>query len=135
MESARVLSFPHMGKRNFIYQGPNRAREYRKARKLTLQRAAPLVGLSWTHLARIETGERELNTIWMERLAKAYDCPPADLLSLEMGGLTVQERRWIDILRAMPVAGRTGIAAMIETQAQFLDAGEGADVLPFPQAV
>lgn len=133
MDSARVLQFPAMAKREHIYHGPNRAREYRKARRLTLQAAAPLVGLSWTHLARIETGERELNTVWMERLGKAFDCAPADLLPLEMGGLTVQERDWVNVLRALPEAARAGIAAMIESQRQFVIPADGAEVLAFPK--
>lgn len=134
MAKAVVLQFPPMAKRDHVYSGPNRTREMRKARRLTLQQAAPLVGLSWTHLARIESGERELNTAWMERIAKAFGCAPADLLPLEMGGLSASERDVIDLLRALPDANRAGILAMLESQRQFLPPPDGAFVLAFPKA-
>ena len=133
MVKAVVLQFPPMAKREHIYHGPNRTREFRKRAKLTLKQAAPLVGLSWTHLARIETGERELNTIWMERLAKAFGCAPADLLPFEMGGLSEQERHVVETLRALPEAARAGILALVESQRQFLPSGPGADIVPFPK--
>jgi DNA-binding XRE family transcriptional regulator len=109
-----------MAKRNSVYHGPNRVREFRKRAKLTLQKAAPLIGLSWAHLARIETGGRELNTIWMDRIGKVFGCSPADLLPLEMGGLSTVERDLVNLLRHLPEPNKRAIEAVLESQRPYM---------------
>ena len=117
-----------MAKREHIYHGSNRVREFRKKRRLTLQKAAPLIGLSWAHLARIENGERELNTIWMERIGKAFDCIPADLLSTEMGSLSEKERDFVNLIRELPEVNQRVIEAIVESQRQFLPKADPSDL-------
>jgi len=117
-----------VGKRQHIYHGPNRVREFRKKRKLTLQKAAPLIGLSWAHLARIEKGERELNTIWMERIGRVLNCTPADLLSPDLGGLSENEREFVKLIRELPELNRRAIEAILESQRQFLPKAEANDL-------
>ncbi|WP_225205064.1 helix-turn-helix domain-containing protein [Novosphingobium huizhouense] len=122
-----------MAKREHIAQGPNRVREWRKKAGLTLKEAAPAIGLSWTHLARIESGERELNQAWLERMAPVFQCAAADLLSSELGGLSPEERDMVNLMRALPDPNRAAILAMLDSQRQFLPQPGGADVVELPR--
>lgn len=56
-------------------------REWRKHRRLTLERAAELLDMSHANLSRIENGLQPYNETTLDRMAIAYDCQPADLLS------------------------------------------------------
>lgn len=134
---AVVLQFPSMAKKPSEEVLPNRVREWRKrsinpatGKGFTLKEAAAKFGIAFSHLARIETGGRELSTAWMERIAATFGCAPADLLNPEMGGLSVEERELIHLLRNLPEANRRMIDAMLESQRAFLPAPEGADVIP-----
>ena len=90
-----------MPKRTVQSHGPNRVREWRKRRGLTLQTAAPMIGLSWTHLSRIEKGERELNETWLIKISEALKCEPCDLLRPELGGISQDERDIVEIFRRL----------------------------------
>lgn len=59
---------------------PNRVREFRKQRGLTLRQLGDLVGLSDAQLSRLEKGERELSVSRLLMFAQAFRCPTADLL-------------------------------------------------------
>jgi len=58
----------------------NRLREWRLARGVTLERLAAAVGTDKTQISRLETGQRRLTLEWMERIARALKCRPADLM-------------------------------------------------------
>ena len=100
-------------------QLPNRVRHWRELRGKTLRDIAPLVGLAHGSLQRIETGERELNQYWMERLGEVLGVVPADFLRQDIGGLSEDERRVVDTLRSLPDAARQMILAMIDSQQAF----------------
>jgi len=79
----------------------NRIRELRKARGLTLKRLAELVGTSNQQISHLEKGRRRLTLDWMERIAKALECHPSDLL---IGGTQVRnerERAMIELFRGL----------------------------------
>lgn len=59
----------------------NRIREIREKTGMTLQQVADLVGTDRSQVNRLERGERRLTTEWLERLAGAFGCTPADLLA------------------------------------------------------
>jgi transcriptional regulator with XRE-family HTH domain len=101
---------------------PNRLREWRKLRGLTLDTlaAAPRVGLTKQHLSKLETGKRELTKPVMERLAEALGCDQADLLNPEDGGLTEEERRFVTAYRLAGEGGRNAIRAVAESQMPFV---------------
>ncbi|KPF93569.1 hypothetical protein IP81_02215 [Novosphingobium sp. AAP83] len=106
---------------------PNRVREWRKrtinpvtGKTFTLKDAAPIIGIAWSHLARIEVGERDLNIYWMKRIAQAFHCAPADLLPLSMGGLTTPQRDMVNLMADLPEPNRRMIEASIESQRAFL---------------
>lgn len=58
----------------------NRIRELRKNRGFTLEQLARRANTTNQQVQRLETGKRRLTTEWMERLAQALGCRPADLL-------------------------------------------------------
>lgn len=62
---------------------PNRIREMRKKRGLTLERLAERVGTNNQQISRLETGQRRLTVEWLTRLATALDCLREDLLPEE----------------------------------------------------
>jgi transcriptional regulator with XRE-family HTH domain len=61
----------------------NRLREFRKKRGYTLQQLADAVGTSHQQLQRLESGERRLSDLWIEKLYKPLGCYPSELLPLE----------------------------------------------------
>lgn len=113
-----VVKFPIMPKkRDFV--PTNRLREIRKSQKKTLTQVGDALGTTATQIARLEIGDRELTTHWMQRLATVYLCDPADLLLPEHGGLNEQERALIDTLRDLPEHGRAAILSVAESQQPF----------------
>jgi len=60
---------------------PNRIRELRAARGLTLEQLAQETGTSVQQLSRLEKGDRRLTEGWMRRIAPALSVRPADLLT------------------------------------------------------
>ncbi|CAK0767812.1 putative Repressor protein C [uncultured Gammaproteobacteria bacterium] len=59
---------------------PNRIREIRVARGYTLDGLAKKIGTTNQYLSFIENGKRRLSQPWMEKIAEALACRPADLL-------------------------------------------------------
>jgi transcriptional regulator with XRE-family HTH domain len=62
---------------------PNRIREWRRLRSLTLQALAEGVGTTKSQIDKLEKGARRLTVEWMVRLAKPLACDPRDLLAHE----------------------------------------------------
>ncbi len=63
---------------------PNRLRELRKARGLTLQEVGELAGISHVQVSRLEKGGRRLKDTQMTALARALKVSPQDLLETEV---------------------------------------------------
>lgn len=115
---AVILQFPAMAKTDPEAPMPNRLRELRKARGLTLQAlGAPPVGIHYGHLQKLETGARELSVPIMERVARGLGVPMADLLNLADGGLTAHERALIEAYRRLPATLRSAIDGIAASQA------------------
>jgi len=60
---------------------PNRIRELRVARNLTLEEIAERVGTSVQQISSLELGDRRLTDDWMRRIASALNVQPADLFT------------------------------------------------------
>lgn len=58
----------------------NRISELRNARKISQDRLAEMVGTGRSQIVKLERGERRLTVEWMERIARALQCDPAELL-------------------------------------------------------
>lgn len=76
--TATLLSFPGMADRP-----PNRIRALRKARGLTLKQLGAEIGVGTTQMHDLEMGGRDLGFSYMQRLARALQVRPADLLNPE----------------------------------------------------
>lgn len=79
----------------------NRIKELRKARGLTMKQLAELVGTSNQQISHLEKGRRRLTLEWMERIAKALDCQPADLLGGSTQIQNEKERAMIELFRGL----------------------------------
>lgn len=125
LSTATILEFPPMGSPEHN-DGPlpNRVREWRKRRGLTLQQLAPKANITYGHLGAIEVGRREMSQVVMDKLAEALGVPTADLLNLDAGGLTEQERELIRTYREIPAPMRKSIDAVAEAHQQFRGFGE-----------
>lgn len=79
---------------------PNRLREIRLERKLTLDQVAKAAGTTNQQVGMLERGERRLTVEWMERLAPVLRVQPAELL------VTTEPRK-------IPVIGYVGAGFQI----------------------
>lgn len=127
---AVILPFPSMArvKSPPVDDLPNRIREWRLRRDLTLKELAAASRLQYAHLSKIELGQRELNQETMARIAAGLGVAPADLLRIEAGGLTDEERRLIQTFREIPAAGRAAINAVAESQQAYRGEPEVVDL-------
>lgn len=58
----------------------NKIKELRNKKGITLQQLADVLNSTKTQVQRLESGTRRLTLGWMERIAKALDCSPKDLI-------------------------------------------------------
>jgi len=68
---------------------PNRIRELRKAKRLTLEELAGLTELSVSNLSRLENGKRNLTFPAMALIAKALGVAPSELIDVS--------RAWVEV--------------------------------------
>lgn len=59
----------------------NRIREIRETLGMTSDQLAERVGTSGVQIRRLEAGTRRLTVDWMQRIAAALECSPADLIA------------------------------------------------------
>ncbi len=59
----------------------NRIREIREAAGLTSEELGNMIGTSSSQILRLEKGERRLTVEWMQKIAEALKCTPADLIA------------------------------------------------------
>lgn len=129
--TATLLKFPAMTRKSTAAPVlPNRIRELRKARDMTLQELGAETGIHFTNLQKLETGGYELKGFQMERIAAALRVTPADLLLPEQGGLTAEERLLIDTYRDLPAALRRGYDVLRDSHQAFRG---GSEVVPLDQ--
>ena len=79
----------------------NRIKELRKLRKLTQQQLAEKVGISYTHLGRIENGERGLDMEYIPAFAEALGVKPYEILPKEWQPeeISPEEREILHMIR------------------------------------
>jgi transcriptional regulator with XRE-family HTH domain len=59
----------------------NRIREFREAKDWSQQKLADIVGTSQTQIDRLEKNQRRVSDYWLEKLGKAFNCNPLDIIS------------------------------------------------------
>lgn len=95
---------------------PNRLRELRKARGLTLHQAAARAGCSHALVADLERGKVQLTHKWMRSFAGIYGVAPAEILAPEDQGETLSgaERAFIHLLRGVSPQKRVALAQLLD---------------------
>lgn len=133
--SAVILPFPGMAKIKSPPPEdlPNRVREWRIKRAMILKDLAAEARLAIGHLSKIELGHRELNQETMDRLATGLGIDPADLLLLEKGGLSEEERLLVRARRQASPEGRRFIDAAATTALAFRPEAEVVELHPSSQ--
>ncbi len=63
------------------YKIGQRIRKYRKARQLSQEQLAEIIGISTTHMSHIETGNTKLSLPVLVQLAKCLEVQTDDLLN------------------------------------------------------
>jgi phage repressor protein C with HTH and peptisase S24 domain len=100
----------------------NRIRELRDKKRLSLQKLADLVGTSRQQIHKLEKGEIQLTTNWMQRIAPHLDVGPKDLIEDDLSmpptsplkkdeprekeSLTFRDTPMPKMERTLPVLGR-----------------------------
>lgn len=95
----------------------NRIREWRKRRGYSLRKLAEMTNTSNPQIYKLETGERRLSLHWMQRLADALGCTPADLLPAPPTDSPIQtqspeERAMLEMFRQLPTAQRRAVMSL-----------------------
>jgi transcriptional regulator with XRE-family HTH domain len=80
---------------------PNRIREWRLLRNLTLDDLAKRVGVTIGHMQKWEIADRNISYEWFKRIASALDVNVADLLTAEDNpdALSDAERKVVAAMR------------------------------------
>lgn len=82
-------------------QCPNRIREIRKSKGLTLVELAERINVKNGTMSRIERGDLQLTLDYMRRIGRALDVTPAELLSEDdnpLAGLDAEQRFVLDTM-------------------------------------
>ena len=79
----------------------NRLKELRKAKKLTQDQLAKIVGISQSYVSDIEKGVRDIDFALAERFAKALNIKPYELMPIEWQPqpITPAEQQILDMIR------------------------------------
>lgn len=100
-----------------LENAPNRIREQRRKRGMTLQDVADRVGCKANEISRFETGTRELTIGWARRIARAFGTDIASLLNDEdnFDRLDEQERAVIEAMRSASPRDRVAVQRVAES--------------------
>lgn len=87
----------------------NRLKELRKAKRLTQEEFAKIVGISQSYVSDIEKGKRDMDFTLAERFAKALGVKPYELMPLEWQPqpITPAEQAILDMIRKTATADNT----------------------------
>jgi transcriptional regulator with XRE-family HTH domain len=110
---------------------PNRIREWRQLRSLTLKELAKRVGVTIGHMQKWEIADRNISYERFKRIASALDVNVADLLTAEDNpdALSDAERKVVAAMRQNDAFAHSA-TVLAEAQQTFKQAPE---ILPFPK--
>jgi len=79
----------------------NRIRELRRSKGLTQVQLAKMIGVTQGGIQKMETGERTMDVEWMDKISKALNVKPYELLPLEWqpSEITPAEQEILNIIR------------------------------------
>jgi transcriptional regulator with XRE-family HTH domain len=118
--SALLLYFPDMRKTS--PDCPNRIREWRKSRRMTLAELAARVGTTTTQMSRMETGDRPVTIEWLQRIARPLQVTAGELLHTADNPLlpSVEETEILYGVREQGPQFTRTIAAMAEAHRRYI---------------
>lgn len=121
--TAQIIDFALMTK--ILKNPPNRLREQRKARGLTLTQVAGAIGMNVGYYSKLETGERPLRLDHLRKVAAHYGIDTGELLNAadNPSSLTETERLVLDTMRDDPLFAQS-VAAMAEVRTNYRPAPE-----------
>jgi transcriptional regulator with XRE-family HTH domain len=128
-----ICLYPQMVRK--LDNPPNRIREVRKGKGMTLEQVAVQLGTTKTQIARFETGDRDPTLEWLRRIARVLGVDVGQLLSAEDNetSLDAVERAVVRTMRS----GGPQIAQTVYRVAEGLggfDAGPADTTQPEPPA-
>lgn len=99
---------------------PNRIREVRTAMtpKVTLRQIADALGTTETQISRFETGERPVDLVWLQRIARVLRTEVGQLLNVEDNETSLTDEERI-VLMAMR-SGQPNVAQTLVRVAEGL---------------
>ena len=94
-----LIFFPYMAKTTENL--PNRIREWRLRRKVTLVELAKAIGTTHGHVQKMEVGDRPVTLEWLDRIGAALTVSVGELLHQRQNPLlpTEEETRLLEQLR------------------------------------
>ena len=113
---------------------PNRVREQRQAKGLTLEKMSELTGISHPMLAFIERGKRDPKLSMLQRIALVLELEVADLLARTDHSYapSQDERFLVDRYRQLDAQGRRAVRGVAETLTSYT-AAESAEAPETPR--
>ncbi len=130
--TAQVINFASMARKSkTLDNAPNRIREMRQLRALTLEELAQRVGVTTGHMQKWEVAGRNISYERLKRIARALNVTMADLLAPEDNpdSLTDAERKIVAAMREDATFAHNA-QALAEARQSFKSAPE---ILPFPK--
>jgi transcriptional regulator with XRE-family HTH domain len=112
--SAQILPFPMAIPKQ--RRAPNRLKELRTERGMTLEQVALDADCSIATVHAMEGGNRTLSLDWMNRFARVFGVSPAEIMTRDSNpnGLDADELALIEALRAAPEANRAALLGAAE---------------------
>lgn len=90
----------------------NHIRIFRKKLGLTIEKFAEITGYSSQLIAKLETGERRLNTTHLERFSKALQCEPWELFD-DGTPFNSEDIELFKKIRHLPKSSKQAIHALV----------------------
>lgn len=96
----------------------NNITELRKAKKLSMQALADLVGTTQQQIDRLEKGKRKLSAEWIEKLCNALACDPLDLVDFSLSPANSESKKPSTTIATIIGAIETGFSNKIRKFAE-----------------
>lgn len=91
-------------------------RKIRLAKGLKLREVAERAETSIQQVQRLENGERKLTTEWIEKLSKALDCEPSDIVPSLATQHDRENLEILDIIKRLPRDERGALLAYLRSR-------------------
>ena len=105
----------------------NRIKVLRKARGISQQRLAEMIGTSKPPMGRLENGRRRLSDHWIARIAAALQVRPGELLHEVPQELDTKAEALVELFAQLPEAQKDALIHLAESMAKPYATREAGD--------